>query len=497
MSSSDVALLVAGGLLLVAAVAWLVRSRRKHAREKGLNVALQAADPSARIAGLVAAAERGVNESAPALLAVARREEDEDVLDALAKIVAQQAWEGTSRAEAIELRLWARDRLRAQSPPATPPPDDSPAPPEQTAGPASDAGFRPAVADPVDTAAESPTTVEEPAAGAADPATVVTGPVAPPVEPASLPTVLVTGAGGPAGVCVIRALREMCVRVVAADPDDSAVGLQLADVAGSVPRPDDDGFLEAVCELGRATGAGALISTVSDELPPLAEGQNELVRVGLATWLPDPYAARICLDKWELAQALAAAEIPHPATGNGERDGVPGPWIVKPRLGPGPRQVYAIDDTADLEWALQRTPPPVVQSRLEGIEFTVDALVDRDGTLAGAVPRWRLETRAGVSTKGRTFEDPLLLEQTEALVAAIGLEGPVSVQGFLLSSNGEYSFTGVHPRFSSGLSLSLAAGADLVGEYLHGILGLPLRGERLAYEPGVTMERFYEEVILR
>ncbi len=491
MSNADVSLLAAGCLLLVVGVTWLLRGRRKHAREKGLNAALQAADPPARIAGSILAAERDLNENAPALLAVARSEEDEDVLEALAKVVAQHGLEGISRSEAIELRLWAHDWLRTRSLPASPPaPDGPPAPAGQTAGPASDAGFRSAVAEPVTAAAE-------PAPGAAEPATVVTEPLPPPVEPASLPTVLVTGAGGPAGVCVIRALREMCVRVVAADPDDTAVGLQLADTAGQIPRAGDAGFLAAVCELARTAGAGALISTVSEELPVLAAGRDELARAGLATWLPDAHAARTCLDRWELAQALAAAGIPHPATGNGERDGVPGPWIVQPRFGRGSRDVYAIDDAADMEWALRRTPPPVVQSRLEGVEFTIDALVDFDGTLAGAVPRWRLETKAGVSTKGRTFEDPELLELTEALVAAIGVEGPVNVQGFLLSSNGEYSFTAVHPRFSGGLSLSLAAGADLVGEYLHGILGLPLRRERLAYETGVMMERFYEDVILR
>jgi carbamoyl-phosphate synthase large subunit len=266
-----------------------------------------------------------------------------------------------------------------------------------------------------------------PEAAATDPA------VPAPAEPA-FPVVLVTGAGGAAGVCVIRALAARGVRVVAADADDMAVGLQLADEAGLVPRADDPRFLESVCELARTTGAGALISTVPGEVPVLAEGRAELAAAGLATWLPGPDAGRASLD------------------------------------------------TGD---------------RPDGLEFTIDALLDRDGALLGAVPRWRLETAAGVSTKGRTFEDPLLVEQAEALLAAGRLEGPVTIRGLLLSASGLYSFTEVQPTFSGGLSLSLAAGADLVGEYLRGILGLPVRRENLAYEPGVTMERYYEDVILR
>ena len=277
-------------------------------------------------------------------------------------------------------------------------------------------------------------------------------PAAPgPAEP-TLPVVLVTGAGRAAGVCVIRALEARGVRVVAADQDDTAVGLQLADEAGLVPPAAGPGFLESICDLGRASGAGALISTVPEELPVLAEGQAALAAAGLASWLPDPLVARACLDGGELAQTLAAAGIPFLPTG---------------------------------------------RSRPEGVEFTIDALVDRDGTLAGAVPRWRLETVDGVSTTSRTFEDPLLVGQAEALLAAIRLEGTVTIRGLLLSESGLYSFTEVQPTFSGGLSLSLAAGADLVGEYLRGTIGLSVRPGNLAYEPGVTMERFYEDVILR
>ena len=111
--------------------------------------------------------------------------------------------------------------------------------------------------------------------------------------------------------------------------------------------------------------------------------------------------------------------------------------------------------------------------------------------------RAELAARPGrSSTRGRTFEDPQLVAQTEKLVAALGIEGPVSVRGFMLSANGLYCFTGVSPCFSSGLSLSLAAGADLVGEYMRGILGPPLRRERLVHRAGVTIERFDDEVVL-
>ena len=44
------------------------------------------------------------------------------------------------------------------------------------------------------------------------------------------------------------------------------------------------------------------------------------------------------------------------------------------------------------------------------------------------------------------------------------------------------------------LASSLAAGAELVGEYLRAVFVLPIRTERLAYRSGVRMARYHSEV---
>jgi carbamoyl-phosphate synthase large subunit len=311
----------------------------------------------------------------------------------------------------------------------------------------------------------------------------------------TLPVVLVTGAGGAAGVCVVGTLKAAGTRVIAVDPDETAVGLQLADVGRTIPLADDPDFLPVLCGLAAANGARAIVSTVDEELPLLATRPAAIATAGLATWLPGLAAVRTCLDKWAFAQAVAAAGVPHPPTNLGRADGVPGPWIVKSRFGRDPSDTYPVDDAAELSSAIAQTPNAIVQTRVEGLEFTIDALVDHGGVLAAAVPRWRLGTDGG-STEGRTFEDPQLVWQAQKLVTALQLEGAVSIGGFMLSSSGRYCFTQVKPRFSDGLSLSLAAGADLVGEYVRGIIGLPLRRERLAHRPGVMVERSSDEVVL-
>ncbi|MFD0632912.1 ATP-grasp domain-containing protein [Catenulispora yoronensis] len=148
--------------------------------------------------------------------------------------------------------------------------------------------------------------------------------------------------------------------------------------------------------------------TVAEELIALGARADDLADSGVAVWVPSQRTVERCSDKALFATTLGEAGIATPATGWVASD-VSGPWIVKPRSGRGSRDVYPCDSAEEVTWALRRMPEPIVQTRLAGREFTVDALVDRDGRFAGGVPRWRLETRGGISTKGETFADDRVL----------------------------------------------------------------------------------------
>jgi carbamoyl-phosphate synthase large subunit len=327
--------------------------------------------------------------------------------------------------------------------------------------------------------------------------------------------VLVTGAGGAAGVSVIRALLRAEHTpehvpehvVVAADPDPLAAGLALADEALLLPFADDERFVPAVVEAVERHGIEAVITTVAEEMPPLQVGRERLAERGAAFWSSPTGAVQQCIDKWRFARAVEQAKLPGPGTVLAEsvrngRTELPGPWVVKPRFGRGSRDVSFVDEPEELAWIIRRTPEAVIQTRCRGREFTADALLARDGSLAGVVPRWRLETKAGISTKGTTFSDPRVERLVRDTAAALDLEGAINLQGFVDADADPddpqaVQLVEVNPRFSGGLALSLAAGADLVGEFLRGTLGLPIRPERCRHEDGVTMTRYHEEVFVR
>ncbi len=431
---------VAGASLIVAAVVWRAALLMWNARR--IRSALADDDPLQRVAGVEVATMQGLTRHAAALTALARCETDTIVLDALSAAVKRHVWEPGDSRKVVELRLWA-DRWGRE---LTTTKSEAPAP--------------------TSTAARSD-------------------------QPLESLRVVVTGAGGPAGVSVVRALSAAGHYVIAVDADPLAAGLHLADESATVPPAYDARFCDLLLDVAGASGADALISTVTEEMLVLSARTDD-VRAVVPTWLPPLHALELCNDKWLFACAMQEAGVRVPATGLGSADGVPGPWIVKPRWARGSRGVRFVDRPADLDAALAAAPDPIVQTRINGHEFTVDALVSPDEELIGAVPRWRLETKAGVSTKGRTFSDDRVLCGTAAVLSAVHLQGAANVQGFVAGD--DVWFIEVNPRFSGGLPLALAAGADLIGEYLRGVLGLPMRCSSLAYRDGTTMIRHFEEI---
>jgi carbamoyl-phosphate synthase large subunit len=405
------------------------------------------------------------------------------VLAAVIRTVAGRQWEPASTARLVELRLWARAFVEAHPELRRAENVGEPLLPG-VGGVATVPSLDPARAIRYQRGSDAisvPVPLEQRRTELEDPDAL--GPV----------RVLVTGAGGPAGVAVIQDLRKRGHYVIAVDADPNAVGLRLADEHAVVPYFNDPVYVAALVRAATVANAQALICTVAEEYPALVAGGSFLEEAHVRLLLPSLEAAQLCTDKWQFAECLRAAGLCSPATGLGTADGVPGPWVVKPRFGRGSREVFLCSTRRELDDALLRCTDPIVQTMVTGREFTCDVLMDPSGALAGGVARWRVETRAGISTKGETFDNADVLHLSGQVLKAVGLIGPANVQGFV-SEDGSVVVHEVNPRFSGGLPLSLAAGADLVEEYLRAVMGASVRPERLVARPGVKMLRYFSEV---
>jgi carbamoyl-phosphate synthase large subunit len=287
--------------------------------------------------------------------------------------------------------------------------------------------------------------------------------------------VLVTGAGGPAGVAVIRSLLQRAdVEVFAADMDGWASGLYLvtAERRRIVPPGKSESFVDDLIAMCASDDIDVLFSTVDVELPPLARRRDEL---GAALAAPSLETLETCLDKFALAQRCAPllrTPTTHLVGPGSSAEQWAFPIIVKPRSGAGSRGVRLVHSRADLD-ALGDAPNLIAQELLPGDEYSVDVIADAAGSVVAAVPRTRTRVDSGVSIAGLTVHDEGLESTAAAVAKAVGLVGVANVQ-LRRDTAGVPALLEVNPRFPGAMPLTIAAGVDMPSLALDLALGKEL-----------------------
>lgn len=290
-------------------------------------------------------------------------------------------------------------------------------------------------------------------------------------------TVLVTGAGGAAGIAIIRSLLARGgVRVIAADMDRLASGLYLVPAADRVLVPAGlaPDFASAVHHWCEHFGVQVIFPTVDVELPVLAARRIEFERRGTRLASPSLATLDVCLDKWALARRCQGV-LPVPRTQTLSPAAATGrtfPVIVKPRRGAGSRGIELVESAADLI-ALGTDDDRLVQDYLPGDEYSVDVLAGLDGRVIAAVPRSRLRVDSGISVAGATFHDDELEAAARAVARAIDLTTVANVQ-LRRDADGRAALLEVNPRFPGAMPLTVAAGVDMPSLTLDLVLGRPV-----------------------
>ncbi|MGV8884634.1 MAG: ATP-grasp domain-containing protein [Microbacteriaceae bacterium] len=307
--------------------------------------------------------------------------------------------------------------------------------------------------------------------------------------------VLVTGAGGPAGVAVIRSLLARSdVEVYAADMDGWASGLYLvpADRRLLVEPGASAGFVDGIIALCASDAIDVVFSTVDVELPALAARRAEL---GAILAAPSLATLEVCLDKFVLAGRCAAA-LRVPTTRLLNAVGVAAPWtfpvIVKPRRGAGSRGVRLVASRYALE-GIGVDENLIIQEHLPGDEFSVDVIADAAGRVLAAVPRTRTRVDSGVSIAGRTVRNERLEATATAVAEAIELTGVANVQ-LRYDVNGVPALLEVNPRFPGAMPLTIAAGVDMPSLALDLALGRELPSHIEFNE--IANVRYLEDIFL-
>jgi carbamoyl-phosphate synthase large subunit len=197
--------------------------------------------------------------------------------------------------------------------------------------------------------------------------------------------------------------------------------------------------------------------------------RQQLERKGTILMLSRRETLEICLDKYKTYLFCREHGFPVPKTAVYPGSGCHGqpvqqlsmdyPVFLKPRWGRGGQHAYRVNDREELEFYSRKVPDAIIQENVEGTEYTIDVLCDLEGNVLAAVPRIRLEVRAGEVSKSKTVKDREVIQITCRLLERLRAAGPMTVQGFKTRS-GALLFTEINPRFGGGVPLTFAAGVN-------------------------------------
>jgi carbamoyl-phosphate synthase large subunit len=307
----------------------------------------------------------------------------------------------------------------------------------------------------------------------------------------------VTGAGGPAGVSVLKSLlADPSVTLLAADTDPWAAGLYLVEPAARtlIPAGPDAGFADALMRRCTAMGVDVVIPTVDAELGPIAAARDWFTEAGAELLIAPERALGLTLDRLVLAQCCAdVVRVPRTESlGGTDPTSWAFPVIVRLRSGSGSCDVSLVRSEGELA-GLAGAEDFIVQEFLPGPEYSIDVLADRRGQVIAAVPRVREKVDQGVCMAGRTIHDRELEQLGATVVRRLGLTYIASVR-CRRDGAGRPALVGVSPRPPAGLPLTVASGVDMPRLALDSLRRRKIPGQVDFRE--VAMVRFLDERFL-
>jgi carbamoyl-phosphate synthase large subunit len=285
--------------------------------------------------------------------------------------------------------------------------------------------------------------------------------------------------------------------VVACDPNPIAPAQYAATVRTSVPLISDPDYVPALQRLCEQHDVGAIVPLTDLDIEVLAQARAD-GRLPQAL-VPDPEIASATYDKYEAHLLLERLGLPSPPTVLPGTEPPSYPVMVKLRRGSGAVDIHRARDAQEAEFFCRYVDGPVmVQKLMDGPEFSIDTLSDRDGRCLNAIPRTMIESRGGESIKGTVIDDPELVALGRDVVEALGTRGPCTVQAFRDKDIG-LGITDVNTRFGGAYPAPIYAA--LPGRTYPELILRMARGEPVEphvgeFRSGLTFTRYYWQLEL-
>jgi len=287
-------------------------------------------------------------------------------------------------------------------------------------------------------------------------------------------------------------------RVITTDINPLSPALYFGHKHHIVPLTTDRHYipiLESICD---AEDVNLIIPTIDDELPIFGRALGRFEQLGISVAVSSEKTSNTCNDKYQTYLFCREHGIDTPKTRLADEvdfSELKYPVYVKPRFGRGSVNVFAVNNETQLKLFLNYVPDALVQDNHVGTEFTIDVVSDFNARILSIVPRERLVIRAGVSDKGVTRKNEDVIAFALNIAERLQIVGPANIQ--CKWDGGDVSLIEVNPRFSGGIPLTIASGADFAAWLVQLAAGIEVRPQIGKFQDGLTMMSFEESIFAR
>jgi carbamoyl-phosphate synthase large subunit len=308
-------------------------------------------------------------------------------------------------------------------------------------------------------------------------------------------SVLVPGAAGPAGINTIKSLKmaRFGGKIVATDSSKLSAGFFMASAHEIMPTVVDEvSYMTKLEQVINDHNIEVLMPSSGYDIQPYSKHRKHIEKLGAKSVVSDWESMEICYDKMLTFQKLNSRfDMPFTTT---DPDKIPEfPIIAKARREKGGYDAAVIEDEKSLRQVTSRSQDIIFQEYLPGVEYTIDVLSDLNKKPLVAIPRIRLETKGGISTKGKVIHDAQIEQVCIDVASFIGIRGPCCIQ-MKEAKDGTIKLVEVNPRMGGGTIFAALAGVNFP-ELILDMVG----GKEIITKPSfseVTIIRYFEEIVV-
>lgn len=305
--------------------------------------------------------------------------------------------------------------------------------------------------------------------------------------------VLVPGASAPAAINTIKSLKMVNypVKIISSDTNPISAGFYLSDAHEVLPEVENQSYTTRLFEIISKHNIGILMPSSGHDIYNFSRNKGNLLDRGAVAVVSDEDTMEKCRDKMETFTFLSQ-KFASPYTTVDPNKIIEYPLIAKPRFGKGSKGVVKIDNDDDLKYVQSKNDNLIFQEYLPGTEYTIDVLSDLEGEPIIAVPRIRLQTKAGISTIGKIVKDDSISETCKSIAKYLKIIGPCCIQ-MKETQDGIHKVVEVNPRLGGGTIFTALAGANFPSMILDMVKGKKVEPPVISE---ITVVRYFEEIVV-